>query len=235
MQQSKVLTSGEGGAVVTSDASLYDSLQQYRADGRRYVKNRIPGGAELDYAGLVQGHNYCLSEFHSAVLLDRLRFLDKENTTRYNNVIFLTKSLRKMDGVLPLHDIDAEGRPTFYRYFLRLDLVALSGLPIETIAAALTAELGLPVQPIYEPLNRSPLFNPRKSPRRPRSSDSVGEYNSARFSLPVAEAARRNCLTIPHNVLLGGSREVADIVHAIEKNIDHQEELLDTTQCTYSQ
>lgn len=72
MQQTKVLTSGEGGATLTDDPQLYDLLQQLRADGRRYVQGElIDGHMELEEVGAVVGSNRCLSEFHAAILLDR--------------------------------------------------------------------------------------------------------------------------------------------------------------------
>ena len=80
MQQSKVLTSGEGGACITNDFDLYKRMQQFRADGRCYKNTNLTyGQMELEEVGLVQGRNYCMSEFHAAVLLDRLKHLDKEN------------------------------------------------------------------------------------------------------------------------------------------------------------
>ncbi len=40
MHQSKVLTCGEGGAAITSDPKLFETMQEYRADGRRYSGDR---------------------------------------------------------------------------------------------------------------------------------------------------------------------------------------------------
>lgn len=225
MQQTKVLTSGEGGAVITSDGVLYDRLQQLRADGRRYVSRRVPGGSELEYAGTVQGYNYCLSEFHAAILLDRLPLLDEENAIRLKNGTFLTHRLRPLESVWPLHDPDAEGLPTFYRYCLRFDRERLGRVPIELVASALTAELGLPIQPLYDPLNQNLLFDPRRSPRQRRTPDAQRIYDPTRFPLPVAAAARREYIGIPHQALLGDFREVEDIALAVEKVLNHWDEL----------
>ncbi|MES1243476.1 MAG: DegT/DnrJ/EryC1/StrS family aminotransferase [Acidobacteriota bacterium] len=224
MQQSKVLASGEGGAVITKDANLYSLLQQFRADGRRYVARRIPRGLELEPAGDVQGHNHCLSEFHAAILHDRLRFLDEENAIRTENASHLTSRLREISGVRPLHKPEAAGRPTFYRYCLEFQLERFGCVPIETVAAALTAELGLTIQPLYDPLNQNQLFNPMRSPRRHQATG-PSPFEPSRFHLPTAVAARRRYIAIPHNALLGGLAEIEDIVRAVEKVMHYWHQL----------
>jgi dTDP-4-amino-4,6-dideoxygalactose transaminase len=83
MQQGKVLTSGEGGAVITDDDELYDLLQQLRADGRRNLPTPPPvGWPELEETGAVQGANRCLSDPQAALLLGGLERLEKENQRR---------------------------------------------------------------------------------------------------------------------------------------------------------
>src|SRR5262249_20614829 len=51
LQQTKVLTCGEGGVVTTSSAELHDRLQQLRADGRRYAAQQTAGQLDLEEAG----------------------------------------------------------------------------------------------------------------------------------------------------------------------------------------
>ena len=225
MQQTKVLTSGEGGAVITSDPALYDRLQQLRADGRRYTECHAEGGAGLEPVGDIQGHNYCLSEFQAAVLLDRLPALTTENERRLQNALCLTERLLCLEGVRPLHEVEANFQPTFYRYCIFFDRQAWSGIPIELTAAALSAELGVLSQPIYDPLNKNPLFDLRRSPRTPSNKDFASAYDPLRFSLPAASAARRECLGLPHHVLLGSRDDVDDIAIAVEKLLDYRDAL----------
>jgi dTDP-4-amino-4,6-dideoxygalactose transaminase len=225
MQQTKVLTSGEGGAVITGDEELYKRLQKLRADGRLYTTKRVPGASELQSAGDVQGYNHCLSEFHAALLLDRLSILDGENAIRRKNATYLTSRLRRLKGIWPLHAIEADSRPTFYRYCLRFDRRSLRDVPIEVVASALTAELGIAVQPVYDPLNCSQLFDPRRSPRWPPELDRERIYDPSRFPLPMAAAARRECVTIPQNTLLGDREDIEDIATGVEKIVSCWEDL----------
>lgn len=93
MQQGKVLTCGEGGAVVTSDSHLNRLMEQLRNDGRCY-SSEVPevGHMHLQETGEVIGANRAMSEFQAAVLLDGLERLDEENRLRAANADYLTKT-----------------------------------------------------------------------------------------------------------------------------------------------
>src|SRR5262249_33720522 len=71
MQQSKVLTCGEGGAAITRRQDLHERMEQLRADSRMYsTATPRDGRLELMEVGQVQGRNLALSEFQCALLLD---------------------------------------------------------------------------------------------------------------------------------------------------------------------
>lgn len=215
-QQTKLLTAGEGGAVLASDAHLHDRLQQLRADGRRYVAHPRIGHLDLEEIGAVQGRNYCMSEFQAALLLEGLERLEAENTRRRANVAELAELLRSCDGVeIQAHPAGLDA-PAYYHLCLRFTPEAFAGFDIDWMAHALGAELDLPaIDPVDRPLNANPLYNPLRSARTPR--EERDRFDPARFALPVASQARQTCLTLPHNSLLGNASDMEDIVRAIEK------------------
>jgi dTDP-4-amino-4,6-dideoxygalactose transaminase len=215
-QQTKLLTSGEGGATLTSDRDLYDSMEQLRADGRRYVAVPRVGHLDLEEIGAVQGRNYCLSEFHAALLLEGLERLDVENARRRTMVGVLAKRLADCEGVeIQAHPAELEA-PAYYHLCLRFDPAFFHQFDIDRMADALRAELKLPaIDPVDRPLNANALYNPLRSARTPRNERD--RFDPAHFPLPIAQKARETCLTIPHNALLGEASDVEDIVEAIEK------------------
>ena len=225
MQQSKVLTCGEGGAVITASQELFDRLQQFRADGRRYVESHPDGGHGLENVGDFQGHNYVLSEFQAAILADRLKRLDEENALRLDNAAHLTNLILTQTPFRPLHDPSTDGQPTFYRYVIRCAPELLRAVPVDLVAKALEGELSLAVQPIYDPLCNNVLLDPRRSPQCPKSPSAQELYNPRRFAAPNAVAARAECVAIPHNALLGGKDRMRAILDALMKVIDNQAEL----------
>ena len=66
MQQGKTLSSGEGGAVITTDKSIYSKLYQLKTDSRDIVEDKTTlryGDMEVYEKGEIQGNNFCLSNF----------------------------------------------------------------------------------------------------------------------------------------------------------------------------
>jgi len=215
-QQTKLLTSGEGGATITSDPELHDRMQQLRADGRRYVAQPRLGHLDLEEIGAVQGRNYCLSEFHAALLLEGLQRLDAENEIRRANVRYLCEMLAKMEGFVPQGHPDSLDEVAYYHFCLRISPEVSTTFDAEWVARALAAELDLhAIDAVDRPLNANPLYDPLRSPRTPNDQREL--LNPARFQLPVAAQARRTCLTIPHNAFLGDRSDMEDIAQALEK------------------
>lgn len=216
MQQSKVLTSGEGGAVVTSNRELYERLEQLRADGRMFSATPERGSLELEEVGRVQGHNFCLSEFQAALLVDRLPRLDEQNALRRK---FAEALRQKLDSqtIARLPEEDIRSDPTYYNLVLELDMIQFGGNSVDAVARAMTAELGVQVSPIYRPTTRHPLYRPHLSPRYRDDAVRAAALDPTRFALPNAEAARGRFITFPNWVLLAGDSGIDDILAALRK------------------
>ena len=217
MQQSKLLTSGEGGAAITSDADLADRLEQLRCDGRRFADAPVMGRLELVEVGTIQGRNLCLSEFLAALLLDGLERLDAENAARAERAAQLRALLEDIEGVSALPLDPRVSRPAYYNFVLRFDPAAFAGHTVDTIARALTAELRTQVNPVYVPLNRHRLLCPTKVPRGDLDDLALAHLDIGRFELPEAERARQTCATLTHPVLLDDREGMEDIGRAIRK------------------
>jgi L-glutamine:scyllo-inosose aminotransferase/L-glutamine:2-deoxy-scyllo-inosose/3-amino-2,3-dideoxy-scyllo-inosose aminotransferase len=238
-QQSKLLTSGEGGLCVTDDPVLYSRLQQLRADGRQYradpfhleawagdldqsfgveAQNAIaPDGYELEAVGDLAGQNLCITEFQAALLLEGLDRLDRENAYRRSCVEALDSSLESLEAVkliIPSSDVD---RPTFYRLAMRDSPDAFAGLSAHQLVPALAAELNLDVRRIDAPLNSHPLYVPAKAAIVARSADLREVLEPGRFALPRAAEAYAQILTFPHQMLLSAPEDMDDVVKALEK------------------
>lgn len=238
-QQSKLLTSGEGGLCVTDDHVLYAKLQQLRADGRQYrvdpfhtpgnhgerkrshtieARNTIaPEGYELKAAGDVAGQNLCLTEFQSALLLEGLERLDLENAHRRTCVDILAAEFASVEGVdliVPGSEVD---RPTFYRLAMRVDCSAFADTPVRYLVPALTAELSVDVRRVDAPLNAHPLYVPTRAPMATRRPEMLDALEPSRFSLPRATQAYAEIVTFPHQMLLSAPEDMQDVVKAFEK------------------
>jgi dTDP-4-amino-4,6-dideoxygalactose transaminase len=240
-QQSKLLTSGEGGLCVTDDPVLYTRMQQLRADGRQYRVDPFrpltddsdvqsapaarvrrysaiaPDGYELEAAGDVAGQNLCLTEFQAALLLDGLGRLDQENAHRRTCVDELAARLASVEGVKLIISGEDVDRPTYYKLPLRVDRVAFADLSAHELVPALAAELGTDVRRIDAPLNKHPLYVPTKAPQAVRSAELREALESNRFALPNAKRAYTEVITFPHQMLLSAPEDMQDVVDALEK------------------
>jgi dTDP-4-amino-4,6-dideoxygalactose transaminase len=224
MQQTKVLTSGEGGAALTDDPGLYDRMEQLRSDGRRFSTSPSIGALELEDVGEVQGQNHSLSEFQAAILLSGLSHLDEENKSRAHFVEALLPMLEEF-GVTGLPHQEQVTSNTYYRLVLRIDRQQFGGTSIRAIARAMSAELGVQLTPFGQPLNNHRLYNPLSSPRVSLDRDDRMKLNPKRFRLPVAESVCLDHLTVPHHVLLSDEEALRDIVSAFEKVRLHSRDL----------
>lgn len=223
MQQGKVMTCGEGGALVTSDANLYGVFEQLRNDGRRYsTAPSEQGRMELiETAGLL-GANRAPSEFQMAVLLDGLTRLEAECDRRSANAELLDELLREIEGYVPMKPAPENTRRSYYHFPIRIDREAFGQRSIEVLANALSAELGTWVHPPYPPLDRHPLLN---APRGRRyAAQGLGDIRVP-SPLTVSARASESVLLLHHSVLLADAEAMRDVAAALRKVRDHVAEL----------
>ena len=75
LQMNKIMTTGEGGVVVTDDPKLYERAVRYHDQGMfRESEGFLNSSAEAD---VFVGQNYRMSEFSGAVALEQVRKLDE--------------------------------------------------------------------------------------------------------------------------------------------------------------
>ena len=79
----KILTTGEGGLILTNNKKLYENSREYHDHGHKNVKNKPRGNDDMKYPGF----NYRMTELQGAigiVQLKKLPFILNENKKRYN-------------------------------------------------------------------------------------------------------------------------------------------------------
>jgi 8-amino-3,8-dideoxy-alpha-D-manno-octulosonate transaminase len=101
LQQSKTITAGEGGAVVTSDPYLYERAVRFHD-----VTVRRDFPAKLHY---MPGLNYRMNEFTGGVLLAQLRKLDTIITGVRRNAHRVYSGIRDLPGIRLRYLPDPEG------------------------------------------------------------------------------------------------------------------------------
>lgn len=224
MHHTKLLTSGEGGAVVTDDDALARRVEHLRADGRCGPPAApAVGMPELVETGELMGSNRCLSEFQSALLTVQLGELDRWNAVRRGNALLLDKLLGGL-GCTPQSTTPGTTERVYFGYAFGLP-ARLAAAGAEIVGEAVTAELRYNVRPIYPPMYASPLYDPSSRRRFAIGAQHAARVSGAGRPLPVAEAAARRTLALHHAALLGDEEDVHDIAAAFEKVLRHAAEL----------
>jgi len=222
-QSNKTLTCGEGGLILTNDSRLAERVVALRAFGRFREKQAVRSS---DLTCQQLSSNYRLSEFQSAVLLGQLEKFPAENSRRQANAKRLTAGI---DGIPGFYHVRIDGRSMkhgYYYYLLKYEPDAYADLAPERICAALNAE-GIPFVPgDRKPLYAHPVFDV-KNLSTTLSPEIINRYQKAVDltdpGCPAAEQACSRTLILRHQVLLGQSADMDDIIEAlwkVYKNID---------------
>src|ERR1700752_4081887 len=196
-QSSKLMTSGEGGAVITNNLEYFERVQSYINAGRRSVTDQ--------YGHRIIGSNYRLGEFQAAILSAQLERLPEQGKIRQANMDYFESRIRAIQGIGLLKPEPRITRPAPYGYVLKYFAEQVKGIPRAAFVGALQLE-GIPCDGLfYEPVYRSSLFplDPNDFPAlswgRPKPLDLRKMYKC-----PVAErAAYHEAIWFSHHLFLG--------------------------------
>jgi len=199
-QASKILTSGEGGAILTNDERLAALCRSYVNFGRG------AGGEGLSQT--VLGSNHRMTDFQAAVLLAQLERLPAQTRRRHENVRLLTELLGGVQGVKVLRPYPKVSTQAAYGYYFRYVAAECGGVPRARFVQDIR-EHGIPaVEEMYLPVYRAAEFGWRDAPI---------EVDYANVRCPVAErAASEELVWIQHRAFLGGRRQMEWIAEVID-------------------
>ncbi len=213
-QSSKLMTSGEGGAVITSDDDLAQRLHSIINCGRKE-----PGYDSFE--GWHLGYNARITEFQAAMLLGQLEQLDGLTKIRSKAAEYLEKNLSELGIGLLKRDKRITTR-TNYELIVKFDSQAFSGISRDRFLEALSAE-GFDIDgDFYVPMHENPLFN-AQTKHFPMLKERYGDGIQSpatveKLNFPQAsKAAYEEAIWIHQGYLLGGEDMLRGIVDAVEK------------------
>lgn len=210
-QTSKLMTAGEGGIVITSRLDCFELVESIVNCGRASQTDQ--------YGQRLAGGNYRMTEFQAALLIGQLDVLPELTERRIVNARQLAAVLDEIEGVSTLPAQSRTSREAIYHYVFKYSM-GESAVPRDLFVAALEAE-GVPADGrFYEPVYRSDLY-------RVNAADFPQLKDAAPARVcPVAErAAYEESVWLPHFLLLGDERDVADVAAAVRKVMAGREAL----------
>jgi dTDP-4-amino-4,6-dideoxygalactose transaminase len=218
-QSSKLITCGEGGAVITNNLEYFERVQSYINTGRASVTDK--------FKHRMIGFNYRLGEFQASVLGPQLERLPKQQQIRQANIEYFEARVRTTRGLGFLRAEPRITRTAPYSYVLKYFAELVKDIPRAAFVAALQLE-GIPCDGLfYEPVYRSSLFPvdpvdyPALSWGREKPMDLRNMYRCAASE----RAAYHEAIWFPHYLFLGDKKEIDTIIDAIFKAMDNIEEL----------
>nr|AFV36851.1 AHBA synthase [Streptomyces sp. XZYN4] len=202
-QNGKLMTAGEGGAVLFPDTEMYETAFLRHSCGRPRADRR--------YLHEIAGSNLRLNEFSAAVLRAQLGRLDAQLSTRQKRWALLSRLLTPIDGVIPQRGDERTDFPSHYMAMFRVPGIGeenRNALVDRLVAAGLPAFAG------FRAIYRTDAFWEINAPDT--SPDEIAER------CPVTEAISQDCVWLHHRVLLATEQDmhrtaaiVADAVAAV--------------------
>src|ERR1700686_1000102 len=218
-QSSKLITSGEGGAVITNNLEYLERVQTYINAGRASLTDQ--------YHHRIIGFNYRLGEFQAAVLCAQLERLPEQAALRKKNILHFESRMHNTAaiGLLKPEPRITEQAP--YGYVLKYFQAQAKNIPRAEFVAALQTE-GIPCDGLfYEPVYKSSLFplDPTDFPALSWGRQKPLDLRNM-YSCPEADrAAYHEAVWFPHQLFLGTTQDVDAIAEAIHKVLSNIEEL----------
>jgi perosamine synthetase len=173
--QNKVITTGEGGAVVTDSKELYERLRLIRSHGRVENTDYFTTRQPMDYVTL--GYNYRMSDITAALGLSQLKKIERIIKMRQDKAERMNKDLSGIKN-LSLPKPLSEYRHIYQMYTVRVS----EGKKVRDNLANHLAKKGVMTKVYFSPVHLTHFFKKELG------------YNC---KLPVTEEMSKQVLTLP--------------------------------------
>ena len=209
-QASKVLTGGEGGALITNDDELADLMYSIGDCGRS--KNKY------FYDHYRYGTNYRMSEYQGAVLRPQLKKFPTQHELRNENGKYFMDKLNEIDGIKVMKLTPGTEECGYYVYPIVFEPEKFGGMKKAEFFKKLN-DAGIPTDDCYPPLHGLGCFkniNLRKG--IDYSNANWGGAKSDDKNFPVVSDIYSRSVEFPQEMLLA-SKEKLDFVVKFIKSL----------------
>jgi len=210
-QNSKHITSGEGGAISSNSEELVDQCYSAHNCGRAFGTNQGKGC-------FTRGSNYRMQQYQASMLLNQVDKLVKETEIRRENADYLSANLKEIPGITPAR-LPENSRAVWHLYPLRHDAQQLSGLSRDGFLRALRAE-GVPCSSVYREQYYDGLLDEAINSRGYQRVFTAKRLKDYRDSFQELKGNSQVCATtvgLPQSLLLASRSDMDHIIGAIRK------------------
>ena len=194
----KILTSGEGGAVVTNSKKQHEKLKLIRSHGRKTTGNYFSSVQTPKYIEL--GYNWRMSTIISALALSQLNKIEKLIKLRRANAERYNKKLKK------LKEIKTHSEPENYKHVYQLFSIQLPSKKIRDGLMRFLAGRGIMTKVFFDPIHVTRHFS---------------KYTSKQQNLPITRMISERILSLPMYPDLT-KEEINEITDAISEFMERK-------------
>ena len=214
-QRSKLMTAGEGGALLMQDEDLYWKVVSQRSCGREYDGRKVHSG------------NYRMTSLQAGVLRGQLEALKHNAAIIDRNGLALDAAVEAAPGVQSLRRSEKISRQCSYAFVFLYDAAVFDGVTNPLFREALSAELGMTFHTTYTPLSHSEVYYPHTKKRHQLNAEYIEAINPSRWDLPVADDIWKNRAVLAQWDIFGCPGNRAQLItDAIAKIHDNRGELI---------
>ncbi len=207
-QASKVLTAGEGGAIITNDDKLSDLIYTISDCGRK--KN------QYGYSHYIYGTNYRMSEYQAAVLLEQMKKFPAQHKLRNKNAKYLMDKLNAIDGIHVMKPTPGTEMLGWYIYPFVFEPEKFGGITKLEFYKKLNRN-GIPTDDCYPPLHGLDCFkNIDLRKGIDYSNANWGGEKSNDNNFPIVSDIYSRSIEFPHEMLLASKDKLDFIVDFIK-------------------
>jgi len=171
----KVITTGEGGAVVTNSKEIYEKIKLLRSHGRQDTKNYFSNPDNSNYIGL--GYNWRMSSITASLGISQLSKLDKIIKMRKNVANYISNKLKKFSQII------TPNIPKGYDHIFQMYTIRL---PNEQIR-----------NDLHDFLLKKKIFSKIYFPPIHLTDYYRSKYPNSTKTLPITEKISQQVLTLP--------------------------------------
>lgn len=188
----KVLTTGEGGAVLTNSKSLYDKLKLIRSHGRKDLSNYFLSSDSPNYISL--GYNWRMSSITAALGISQLKKLGKLISLRQNKAKFYHEKLKNIEEIQLPHI------PPNFTHVFQLYSIILSTNKIRNDLKTHLAKKGIMTKTFFDPIHETRFY--KKNFKHKTHLPKTVDISKRILSLPLYPTMKKEELNYVSNAIL---------------------------------
>jgi len=200
----KLITTGEGGAVVTNNKDYYEKLLLFRSHGitknRKKMINKEEGSWYYEMQEL--GYNYRITDFQCRLGISQLKKLDKFIKRRKKIVKRYNEAFKDIEGIIIPYE-KPEVKSAWHIYVIRLKLDKLRGTREEIFEALRRENIGVQVH--YIPIYYHPYYQ---------------KLGYEKGLCPRSEKYYKEAITLPLFPKMS-DKDVEKVINAVKKITTH--------------